>query len=446
MSYTPKYAVSPTNALDTLRKSVLVDGLDVVADLEKSHGAWVVDARNGKEFLDFFTCIASMPVGFNHPAMLEEDFVSYLGHAALNKLANPDMYSAEYATFVKTFFELSVPKHFKHAFFIDGGALAVENALKVAMDWKVRKNLANGVSDELGSKVMHFEGSFHGRSGYTLSLTNTDPTKTAYFPKFDWPRISTPYRKFPLTEENEADTVKREAQSVAEIEKAFADNPNDICAILIEPIQGEGGDRHFRPEFMAKLRELADKHEALLILDEVQTGVGLTGHFWAHEGLGVEPDIISFGKKMQVCGILAGPRVDEIPDNVFHMSSRINSTWGGSLVDMVRVTKYLEIINDDNLVQNAKDVGAYLVEKLQELADGAGKGLVSAVRGMGLWAAFDLPSGDLRTQFFKNSMENGLLIVGSGEVSVRFRPPLILTKEQVDEGIRRVEKSLSGLQ
>lgn len=445
MPYCPKFAVSATDALDTLRKSVLVDGLDVVADLEKSHGAWVVDARNGTEYLDFFTCIASMPVGFNHPAMLDDEFVSYLGHAALNKLANPDMYSAEYATFVKTFFELAVPKYFIHAFFIDGGSLAVENAIKAAMDWKVRKNIAKGLSDTLGSTVLHFEGSFHGRSGYTLSLTNTDPTKTAYFPKFDWPRVSSPYRAFPLTPENEAVTIAREEQTIKEIETAFENNPNDICSILIEPIQGEGGDRHFRPEFMAKLRELADTHEALLIFDEVQTGVGLTGHFWAHEGLGVQPDIISFGKKMQVCGILAGPRVDEVPDNVFRTSSRINSTWGGSLVDMVRVTKYLEIIADDNLVKNAKDVGAYLVEKLQELADGAGKGLVTAVRGMGLWAAFDLPNRELRTQFFKNALANGLLIVGSGSVSVRFRPPLTLTKEQVDEGVKRVEKSLIGL-
>jgi len=273
-----------------------------------------------------------------------------------------------------------------------------------------------------------------------MSLTNTDPTKVALWPRFQWPRIAPPFLTFPVTDEVLQTTIKREELAVAAIKQAFVDNPDDIAAIIIEPIQGEGGDNHFRPEFLKQLRTLCDENEALLIFDEVQTGVGITGNWWAHEGLGVEPDIMSFGKKMQVCGILAGPRVDDVPDNVFHTSSRINSTWGGSLVDMVRVTKYLEIIDEENLVHNADVVGQYLRAKLSELASTTDA--IRNVRGMGLFCAFDMQTREQRNDFLKKSYDNGLLLVGSGNVSVRFRPPLNLTTQHVDLGLELIAKSI----
>ncbi|RPI69298.1 MAG: L-lysine 6-transaminase [Ignavibacteriae bacterium] len=441
-SYTPRFAVEAQRSIEEMRKVMLVDGFDHVIDMDKSHGAYFVEARTGKEYLDFFTCIASMPIGMNHPKMMDPAFIDYLGRAAMNKPSNSDIYNTYQATFVKTFFELAVPDHFHYAFFIDGGALAVENALKVAMDWKVRRNFAKGYRTERGTQVMHFDGAFHGRSGYTMSLTNTDPTKTALFPKFEWPRISTPALTFPLTPESLEHTIKAEELAIRQMEQAFRSNPDDICAIILEPIQGEGGDRHFRTEFLQKLRDLCDEHEALLIFDEVQTGVGITGHMWAHLGLGVKPDIMTFGKKMQVCGIIVGPRVDEVPENVFHTSSRINSTWGGSLVDMVRVTKYLEIIDEENLVQNAATVGAYLHEKTAAMGSRFDDGIVSNVRGMGLFRAFDLPTTSMRNAFLKQAYANGLLLVGSGDRSVRFRPPLNMTTGLVDAGVDIIETSI----
>lgn len=440
-SYTPRFPVGPHDVLPTLRQHMLVDGFDHVLDLDRSHGAWMVEARSGKEYLDFFTCIASMPIGMNHPKMTDPRFIEHIGRAALNKPSNSDIYSSEMATFVKTFFALAVPSHFRYAFFIDGGTLAVENAIKTAMDWKVRRNQAKGIHGEKGHQIIHFELAFHGRSGYCMSLTNTDPTKVALWPRFQWPRITPPFLTFPVTEDVLASTITKEELAVAQIKRAFAESPDDIAAIIIEPIQGEGGDNHFRPEFLKQLRTLCDENEALLIFDEVQTGVGITGNWWAHQGLGVEPDIMSFGKKMQVCGILAGPRLDDVPDNVFHTSSRINSTWGGSLVDMVRVTKYLEIIDEEDLVQNADVVGQYLRSKMSELAlvsDHA----ISNVRGMGLFCAFDMQSKDKRNDFLKKAYDNGLLLVGSGNHSVRFRPPLNLTTQLVDRGMELIASSL----
>ncbi len=441
-SYSPRFEVVPDQALSSLREHLLVDGFDLVVDLDRSHGSWFVDARSGKEYLDFFSCIASMPIGLNHPKMTDPAFLQYLGSRALNKLSNSDIYCPEIATFVKTFFEIAVPDHFRYAFFIEGGALAVENALKTAMDWKVRKNFARGYRREHGTKVIHFDGAFHGRSGYTMSLTNTDPTKTALFPKFDWPRVSTPSLTFPLTDEHLAATKAAEEMCLRQIEQAFADDPHGICAVILEPIQGEGGDRHFRPEFLASLRRACDEHEALLIFDEVQTGFGMTGHWWAHEGLGVQPDIMTFGKKMQVCGILVGPRVDDVPENVFHTASRINSTWGGALIDMVRVTKYLEIVDEEHLVDNARVMGQRIDDHMHRLAAELPSGAVTNVRGMGLFRAFDVPDTKTRTAFLHAAYDNGLLMVGSGQRSVRFRPPLNISAAEVDAGIDIIMASL----
>ncbi len=332
-----------------------------------------------------------------------------------------------------------IPDYLPHLFFVSGGALAVENALKVAFDWKVRKNLEAG-REELGSKIIHFRHAFHGRTGYTLSLTNTaDPRKYQYFPLFDWPRIDPPMLRFPVDEDA---ALKNDEAAFAAIEQAFADNPHDIAGILIEPIQAEGGDHHFTDRFMQGLKDICDRNEAIFILDEVQTGMGITGVMWAHQAQNVTPDIIAFGKKTQVCGILAGPKIDEVERNCFVESSRINSTWGGNLVDMVRFTRIIEIIEEDGLVENARVVGDYLLERLGELESDFGQ--VSNVRGRGLLCAFDLPDGDTRDACANRCMEEGMLILGCGDVSVRFRPPLQTTTEHVDQGIGILRKVLAG--
>ncbi|HRE09992.1 MAG TPA: aminotransferase class III-fold pyridoxal phosphate-dependent enzyme, partial [Ignavibacteria bacterium] len=270
-------------------------------------------------------------------------------------------------------------------------------------------NFKKGYTEEKGHKVIHFKQAFHGRTGYTMSLTNTDPVKVALYPKFDWPRITNPKVTFPLNENNLDEVIKLENQAIAEINKAIADNKDDIACIILEPIQGEGGDNHFRVEFFRQLRKICDENEILLILDEVQTGVGMTGKWWAHQHY-VQPDIISFGKKSQVCGILATDRVDEIPDNVFHTSSRINSTWGGNIVDMIRFKKYLEIIKEDNLVENAANVGAYLLGKLTDMQQKY-PAMLSNARGKGLFAAIDLPNGELRGKAVAKIFEKNVILL-----------------------------------
>ena len=441
-------AVSPADVHETIAGHMLADGFDIVFDLEKSQGARLFDSRSGKSFLDLFTCFASSPIGFNHPKMREPGFVDKLGRVAINKPSNSDLYTVEMAEFVDSFGTLAAPKELPHLFFVSGGALAVENGLKAAFDWKVRKNIAKGLNepdapdDRLkGTKVIHFEQAFHGRSGYTLSLTNTfDKRKIQYFPKFDWPRIPNPKIVFPLEGDNLSDVVAREKEAVAAIERVLNENPDDIAAILIEPIQGEGGDNHFRPEFLQELRRIADQREVMLIFDEIQTGMGLTGTMWAFQQMGVTPDIAAFGKKTQVCGIMVSERIMEAEDNVFVVSSRINSTWGGNLVDMVRCQRYLEVIDEEDLVGNAARMGKRFLEGLRSAAAGT-SGKLTNVRGRGLMCAFDLPTSELRKGFLVKLRANGVMALPCGPSTVRFRPPLSISSDEVDEGLEAIEKT-----
>jgi len=425
---------------DTLRRHQLTDGYPFVLDLERSHGSWLHDGLTGDEYLDFFTCFASWPVGYNHPATFEADFRAELELVARHKPACSDLYTRHMAEFVEAFATHATPEGFDHHFWISGGALAVENALKVAFDWKAHKIGVDNADDGNALVILHFRHAFHGRSGYTMSLTNTVPDKIALFPKFDWPRVHSPAIEFDLDGGIANDVAAEEARAYAEIEAAFAQYPNRVAAIVLEPMQGEGGDNHFRDEFLHKLREYADENEALLIWDEVQTGFFGSGKPWLWQHSGARPDVVAFGKKTQVCGVYAGPRVDEVEQNVFARSSRINSTWGGNLVDMVRSRKFLEVITSEGLADNVAARGDELVSGLRALA--REKGGMTNVRGVGSLVAFTLESPAARDAMLRRLVEYKVLALASGEQAIRFRMPLVVTAEEVATALERVADAL----
>jgi L-lysine 6-transaminase len=434
--------LSPADVRSVLGRSILADGLDLVLDIDRSRGSYLVDARTGRGYLDMFTFFASSALGMNHPGLADDvDFRAELAAAALNKPSNSDVYSVPMARFVETFARVLGDPKLPHLFFVDGGALAVENALKVAFDWKSRHNEARGRDPQLGTKVLHLKGAFHGRSGYTMSLTNTDPNKVARFPKFDWPRIDAPYVRPGVDDDAIAGL---EAESLRQARAAFEAHPHDIACFIAEPIQGEGGDRHFRPQFFAAMRRLCDEFDALLVFDEVQTGCGITGTAWAYQQLGVTPDVVAFGKKTQVCGLMAGGRVDEIVDNVFTVSSRINSTWGGNLVDMVRSRRILEVIEVDGLFDRAADSGRYLRSRLDALATEFPE-WVRDVRGRGLMCAFSMPSARQRDELLAGLWDCGVIMLGCGPDSVRFRPALTVSHEEIDAAVDAVRAVLRTL-
>ncbi len=433
--------VAPLDVHQTLAQHVLADGMALVLDLDRSSGSWIVDARDGRRYLDLYTFFASAPLGLNPPALVDDPtFMAELGAVAANKPANPDMYSAAYAEFVATFDRVLGDAALPHLFFVEGGALAVENALKVAFDWKSRHNEAAGRDRRLGTKIMHLTRAFHGRSGYTLSLTNTEVNKTDRFPTFGWPRIDAPVIIHPLQDHLDA-VVAAEQHALDQARQAFERYPHDIAAFIAEPIQGEGGDNHFRGEFFAAMRDLVHEYDALLIFDEVQTGVGTTGTPWAYQQLGVQPDIVAFAKKAQVGGIMAGGRVDEVSDNVFAVSGRINSTWGGGLVDMVRSRRMLEVIEAEGLIEAAASKGVRLLAGLTGIQTTTG--MISNVRGRGLFVACDLDTAALRHAVIADLYEHEQVIVlPCGERSVRFRPALSISEDEIDLAVAALARTV----
>ena len=432
------HEISGNKVKETLGKHLLADGFDFVMDYEKSQGSWIVDRLSGNKFLDMFSMFGSASVGYNHPYILEKS--AWLGKMAVYKPTMSDVYLQEFADFVETFGRVAIPKELPYCFFVEGGALAVENALKTAFDWKTRKNWQKGSETE-GSMAIHFKQAFHGRSGYTLSLTNTsDPRKYQYFPLFDWPRIINPKLHFPITEENLQETIKNEQLALVEIEQAILMNPDKVSCIIIEVIQAEGGDNHFRDEFFVELRKICDENDILLIFDEVQTGIGITGKMWAFQNFSVVPDVISFGKKTQVCGILANKeKLNQVEHHVFAESSRINSTFGGNFIDMLRFQFVLEIIEKENLLENVQKQGDFLLKGLQNLQEKYPQ-LISNARGKGLMCAFDLPTGEIRKDFQEKLYEENVIILICGDCSLRFRPHLNVSQEDLQYVLDKIEK------
>lgn len=427
--------------LKDLGRHQLVDGYPMVVDLDRCHGSWIYDRMNGCEYLDVFTCFASWPLGYNHPKFSDPETVKAMARASMSNIANSDIYSQDLCDFVDAFATHATPDGFPHHFWVAGGSLAVENAMKTAFDWKARKLGRTDFNDSVNDiTILHFKQAFHGRSGYTMSVTNTLPDKVGLFPKFDWPRVHNPTIHFDLDGNISNDIVAEEARACTEIEEAFAHaaaNGTHIAAILIEPMQGEGGDNHFRPEFLQALRNFADEREALLIFDEVQTGFFGSGKPWLWQHHGVAPDIVSFGKKTQVCGLYASNRIDEVEDNVFVRSSRINSTWGGNIVDMVRCNKFIDIIVEENIADHITAVGKHVIAGLRSIA--ASSGAFKGVRGMGSLIAFSFDPPEARREMIAAMFERKVIALPCGEDTVRFRLPLNFSMEEADELLSRVE-------
>jgi len=430
---------------DRLARHMLVDGFPLVVDLGLSRGSRLVDRESGRRYLDLHMSFAANPLGWNPPQLADDaDALAELGRAAVNKPANSDLCTQPLVDFVETFARVLGDPALPHLFFVEGGALAVENALKCAFDWKHGHNEQHGRA--LGPvSALHLTTAFHGRSGYTMSMTNTDPKKTDGFPFFAWPRIDAPVMRFPVAEHDER-TREMEGRSLAQAERAFLGHPHQIACFIAEPVQGEGGDNHLSARFLQAMQLLCHEHDALFVLDEVQTGVGGTGTAWAYQQLGLEPDVVAFAKKVQLGGIMAGRRVDDVEPNVFTRSGRINSTWGGGLVDMVRSRRILEVIEQEDLFARARTAGARLLAGLQDL-ERAHPDLVGNARGRGLMCAFDLPTPALRDEVVRRLFHREQVIVlPSGSVSVRVRPALTITDAEIDEALTAITRAIGDLE
>jgi len=429
--------------------------------LWKSRGSYLRDL-SGEEYLDMCGFFGTSPIRFDHPVLRDREVLNKMGRIAMIRPSLSDFWTAELAEFVDTFRKNAVPPYMHHLFFIDGGALAVENALKAAFDWKVRLNIQKGkITDDpredlrpLGTSVVGFEMAFHGRSGYTLSLTHTnDPRKYMFFPKLGWHRFNPPVMQFDENGHicNTGDIKKVHEKCLAEIEALFDRKADDIAAVIIEPIQCEGGDRHIPVDFFVALRKITRAYDVLLIYDEVQTGFGTTGKMWAHEHFGetARPDLIAFAKKAQVGGIMANYDIfARIDGHVFSTTdtgkNRLNSTWGGHPADMMRCTLLLEIIKKEKLVENASRIGQYLLSGIRDLCRQY-PAVITNARGCGMLISFDTVQMPLRSALWKACLKENLLCLTCGAQSIRFRPHLDLSRLDADQALNRLEKALKSI-
>jgi 4-aminobutyrate aminotransferase len=366
----------------------------------------VITDVDGNSFLDFSSNIGTCPLGYSHPAILE--VVSEYSHNGAHKIAGQDFYCKEHADLSEKVRTI-LPAGFK-TFFVNSGAEAVENAIKLAY----RK-----MSTETPSLLpgLSCTNAFHGRTLGALSFTFSKPIQKAGYPELPALRI-----KF-CTDENDS-----EIESLQKILES-----NKVAFIISEVVQGEGGYNFASKRFVQNLRRCADKFGVPLILDEVQSGMGRTGKWWAFEHYDVLPDIMSAAKALQVGMSAYDERFDPGEQGA------LSSTWGGgSRIDMAVGTVTIDVINRDRLLENALAMGERLQKGIGDLSQDDKTG-ITGVRGMGLMIGLELDSKSRRDQLLTRAFKNGLLLLPAGQKAMRLIPPLVITAEEIDEGLELMQ-------
>ncbi|KAI1661907.1 4-aminobutyrate aminotransferase [Daldinia decipiens] len=427
--------------------------LNMLADYTKSVGNYIVDP-DGNALLDVYAQIASIPVGYNNPGLRKAAESPEMVTALINRPALGNFPSHDWADVLETGILKVAPKGLDQVFTGMAGSDANETAYKAAFMWRRQRERGGPAveftQEELESSMLNkspgaselsilsFKTAFHGRLFGTLSTTRSKPIHKLDIPAFDWPHATFPQLKYPL-EEHAEENAKAEADSLAEVEHLIKNYHVPPAAVIVEPIQSEGGDNHASPAFFRGLRALTKKHGILLIVDEVQTGVGATGKFWAHEhwDLPDPPDMVTFSKKAQTAGFYYGD-----PTLRPNKPYRQFNTWMGDPARALLFRAIIEEIQQHDLVGNTARVGDYLFGKLEGLAKKY-PGQFDNLRGkgQGTFIAFDNPDRD---GFLTKAKKFGVNIGGSGATAVRLRPMLIFEKHHADILVEALEKVVSS--
>lgn len=428
----------------------------LVLDDDASQGVWLVDA-DGNVLLDLFANFALGALGYNHPALARVASSPGFARAAANPTSTPFVTTSSWFDFVEALERRWAPRGMAKVFCVDAGGEGVESALKAAfiVHGEARRVAAGRPANPLelpadeqrrilenagtDAVVVSFDGAFHGRGLGPLSATHSKPIHKADLPAFPWPVVPFPANRFPLARHAE-DNERAERASLAELERVLDAHEGRVAAVVVEPIQSEGGDRHASPAFFQGVQRLAARAGAAFVLDEVQTGVGITGTLWAHEQLALAepPDLVTFGKKMQLGGFFAKARWD------IRQFGRMYQTRNGDRARAMLAVATLQAIEDERLLEHVRTTGTHFLGALEELA-ARHPVLVDQPRGRGFVLAFDLPTTAVRDDFLRRTLARGVFASYTGTRSVRLRPHLITTAAQADEAVAVFDAVLAEL-
>jgi len=436
-------------AVDRLSKVFDTRSLNMMADYSRSYGNYIADL-DGNVLLDVYAQIASIPVGYNNPALLLAATSPSMASAIINRPALGNFPQHDWADILETGILSVAPKGLNQVFTGQSGSDANELAYKAAFMWR-RQQERGGASVDFSAEdiassmnnqspgapalsILSFKSGFHGRLFGSLSTTRSKPIHKLDIPAFDWPQAPFPTLKYPL-HEHEADNAAEEQRCLDATEHLITTFHAPPVAVVIEPVQSEGGDNHASPSFFRALRALTTKHNILLIVDEVQTGVGATGKFWAHEhwNLPSPPDMVTFSKKAQTAGYYFGNN-DLRPNKPY----RQFNTWMGDPARAILFKAIIQEIERLDLVRSTAAVGDYLYSGIERLAEKFPREIMNLRgKGQGTFIAFDSPRRD---EVLRKAKAEGVNIGGSGEMAVRLRPMLIFQKLHADLLLERLER------
>ena len=414
--------------LKELGRYVVATPQPFVLDLERCHGMYLATV-DGQELFDWAGYYGAKLIGHNHPRLYEPEYLQRLVRAANNKVANPDFLTAECLEFYRMLHRLA-PASMRlptlEVYAVNSGAEAVENMMKYLVASFNAKRRREG-RPITGRRFLYFDQAFHGRTVFALAVTQTmDPVGTRDFHGLTLSgNIKLPFPA--INSDDPAETNRhRTLGALRAVETMLSQMEGEIVAIIVEPIQGAGGQRVAEAEFFRRLSELAHKHDVYLAFDEVQTSLGPTGQWFAidHFELPHPPMAVAVGKKFGVGAIYMREPLQDV--------GVLDSTWGGTLADMVRVVQEVKIVEEEGLVAAAARKGEQLAKGLRKLASRKGSPMRN-VRGMGLYQGFSLPSSQARAGLMELAREkHDLLLLGAGRESIRTRPNLSVSEQEIE--------------
>jgi len=377
---------------------------NIKIDYARSRGSYIYDKTSAKEYLDFFGMYSSLPLGYNHKIFDTKRFKHEMLEVSKVKINNCEFTSDSSLEFDKQFMSFVAANLFTRAHYSCTGALAVEAAIKAACVYKKHKDI----------KVLSFHNSFHGINGLAGFFTS---------------RLGSVQNRLEMLPDVFSFKTNFDIEN---IEKALKEN--EITCVLIEPIQCTAGDIYYERKLFKELESLCNKFNVPMIFDEIQTGFCVTGKVWYFQHLDIKPEMVVFGKKSQVSGVLFTPKLTKVLNK--ENTSKLEVTWDSDPVDMVRCKHIISHLLKKNSLKKIEDSGAFFLSELKKI-----KG-VENPRGIGLLLAFDLKNEGLRDKVVKQMFDNGLISNKTGECSIRLRPHLLVKKEELKVGISIIRQSI----